>query len=45
MERGRGHFRGMRESVGSRSTNDKFCSPFLSPSHMQVKIARAEDGF
>lgn len=34
-----------RESVGSLSTNDKFCSPFLSFSNVQVKIMRAEDGF
>lgn len=27
------------------STNDKFCSPYLSFSNTQVKIMRAEDGF
>lgn len=31
-----------RDSVGSLSTNDKFCSPFLSFSNAQVKIMRAE---
>lgn len=34
-----------RESVGSLSTNDKFCSPFLSFLYAEVKIMRAEDVF